>query len=124
MSRTELRPVSERDEEQSDPEQPASEEDRAVAFVWVPTRPFRRSTGSIPVQLELRRFPDGVPGLAVFTEKKILVEQLGDSQPHVKISILTVLEQISRTRVPVLVNPTLHDGAGKWTDSDVKAWRG
>jgi hypothetical protein len=103
------------------------EADDAVAFVYVPTKPYVESDspGPQPVAFELRRLGDGSAGLAVFTDLDRLVAALGEYQPWLKISTLSLLLQLSQAeqRVPAVLNPTVEEGADRWTEADVTAYR-
>lgn len=103
----------------------AGPEDEAIAFVYVPTRPYESVTQgeAQPVRFELRRLPDGSPGLAVFTERQRLVNTLGIHQPYVKVGVLDLLVQVAGEKISVVVNPALEHGAPQWSKEAVQDWR-
>lgn len=101
-------------------------EENGIAFVYVPTRPYEPATTpeGQEIRFELRSLSDGAPGLAVFTDEETLVEQLGAYQPRARVAVLELLVQLSPMALPVVVNPVLRQGADRWTEAGVTAWRG
>lgn len=102
-----------------------TEDEDAVAFVYVPTRPYEpvRAGEVQSVRFELRQLHDGSPGLAVFTELQILVNALGVHQPYVKIAVLDLLVQVVGERISVVVDPALEHGVPQWTEQTIQDWR-
>lgn len=98
----------------------------AIAFVYAPTRPYRRAERgqTQQVRFELRQLDDGSPGLSVFTTEERLVAELGIHQPYVRIAVLDLLVQVAGANVKVVINPALRQGAPRWTEADLEAWRG
>jgi hypothetical protein len=94
-----------------------------VAYVYVPTRPAKETSRPRQVNFELRRLADGTAGLPVFTERELLVAQLGDFQPYERIAVLELLIQVSAAKVPVVVNPVVQEDADRWSAVDVEAWK-
>ena len=96
-----------------------------VAYVYVPTRPGRpaEENGPRQVEFELRQMEDGTAGLPVFTEPQLLVAQLGEFQPWVKIAVLELLIQVSAAKVQVTVNPVAQHDLERWTADEVEAWK-
>lgn len=96
-----------------------------ISYVYVPTRPRRPAEGNGPrqVEFELRRLADGTAGLPVFTERELLVAQLGEFQPWEKIAVLELLIQVSTAKVPVVLNPVAQNDLERWTAADVEAWK-
>lgn len=109
-----------RDESQDD-----ANASHAVAFVYVPTRPYRRAERGQTqhVRFELRQLDDGSPGLPIFTTEERLVAELGSHQPYIRIAVLELLVQIAEENVRVVINPRLKQGAPRWTEDDLQAWR-
>ena len=104
----------------------AAEDEEGVAFVFAPTRPYEPAAmpDAQAVQFELRSLDDGSAALPVFTDQEQLVAQLGAYQPWVKISVLDLLVQVSAAKVQVVVDPVLQANVERWTEADLKAWRG
>ncbi|WP_433179937.1 hypothetical protein [Actinoallomurus sp. CA-150999] len=114
----------------TDTQSPDSGEDGAnsadaIAFVYVPTRPYRRAERGQTqhVRFELRQLDDGSPGLAVFTAKERLVAELGIHQPYVRIAALDLLVQVAGAKVRVVIDPELRQGVPRWTEANLQAWR-
>src|SRR5581483_1919257 len=68
-------------------EDPVTPDDSAPAYVYVPTRPYRRGEDH-EVRLELHSIGTDEVGLAVFTSEELLTERLGDFQPRAKFAVL------------------------------------
>jgi hypothetical protein len=95
------------------------------ASIYVPTQPLPESGWPAPerVVFDLRTMADGRAGLAVYTDHERLVAELGAYQSCVLVPVLDLLVRLSGSGVPVMVNPTLADGARRWTADEVRAWR-
>lgn len=93
------------------------------AYVYVPTKPFDAAADPTRqhVLFELRTLKDGSSGLPVYTDRDRLVGELGEFQPHVRISVLHLLAQLSK--VTIAVDPALSRGATRWTSEDLATWR-
>jgi SseB protein N-terminal domain len=105
----------------TDPVDPATPSD-AVAFVYVPTRPYEPGKSG-PVEFELRLQSSGEAALPVYTDEAQLVAVLGSYQPYIRIPVLHLLVQVSQTKTSVVVNPTLNDGAERWSETTLNEWR-
>ena len=96
-----------------------------VAYVYVPTQPSDDSEADGPreVRFELRLLADGTGALPVFTERELLIEQLGQHQPWERMAVLELLMQISAEKLPVVVNPVVQPDADRWTAERIEEWR-
>ncbi|MCP2337495.1 hypothetical protein [Actinomadura rupiterrae] len=97
-----------------EPEPEPEENGAAPAYVYVPTRSYDDSgERAQEVRLELRRLADGEPGLAVFTDSHILLQELGPGQPYAKVSVFELMLHMCEAKIRVVANPTLEAGMEK-----------
>lgn len=100
---------------------PPSDDPPAPAYVYVPTRPYRRGEDR-EVRLELHSTGPDETGLAVFTSEDLLTERLGKHQPRARFAALDLLVQIAPAGVRVLVNPDVEPGTELWTEDSIRTW--
>lgn len=102
-------------------ENPVTADDSAPAYVYVPTRPYRRGE-DVEIRLELHSIGPDEAALAVFTSEKLLTERFGEFQPRARFAVLDLLVQIAPAGIRVLVDPTVEPGTDLWTEATVRNW--
>ncbi len=94
--------------------------------VFVPAHPRPPRDGEPPViGLELMTGADGEPVSVAFTSLEKLVAALGPAQPWVGALLGTFTEMMTRAGLsPVLLDPAVPPGAGRWRPSDLEELAG
>jgi hypothetical protein len=88
-----------------------TELDRWDVFVPVREKPHR-DDGPVVVQYEVRDMGEGRGAVLIYTTPEVLMAELGEFQPMVKVDVIELLRRV-RGQVPVVVNPILGSGIQK-----------
>lgn len=110
----------ETDEEAPTPPEPDLSGDLSDTTVFVPAHPGV-DQGESTIRFELRQVNDEEMVAPAFTSLEKLVEQLGEAQPWVSVTIerLRALTQVMGVE-KIYLDPEVEAGSGQWTTEDLE----
>lgn len=99
------------------------EGDLSEMLVYVPAHPGY-DNGEPTVRFELRHITDGPPVLIAFSSIDMLVEQLGNYQPWLSMSMDQLRETGQLVGIEnIALNPCVQSGSGLWTEDDLSIFQ-
>lgn len=114
--------------EETDEEVPSASEpdlsgDLSDTAVFVPAHPGV-DEGETTIRFELRQASEDEKVAPAFTSVEKLVEQLGEAQPWVSVTVerLRALTQAMGVE-KIYLDPEVDPGTGRWTDEDLEDFR-
>lgn len=113
----------ETDEEVPSVPEPDLSGDLSDTAVFVPAHPGV-DEGETTIRFELRQASENEMVTPAFTSVEKLVEQLGEAQPWVSVTVerLRALTQVMGVE-KIYLDPEVDPGTGRWTDEDLEDFR-